>query len=1653
MEKEGSIKIRYIVLLVFLIVLSIVAAVAINKYIGYATMVESEAGTITELRITKGWPTWYWGGIYGVAVMDPQYDEQQFEDIQPSGIEDENLIFDCFAPYIEHEVYASTESSLDWSTILAAPTSMVDAFMGVNASNLDSGTSTFTGVMTVEVGLDNISNVPATRTKNATGDNETFDLGILNVSGSLVFVTHRVIYTYGFSGKKTNYQLMLPVPNATTRFYFYRDPFDECPAGYGMGFGGDSEINGYVKDSSSDAFIVNATISVSGITNYSGADGYYVLVVPTGNHTLLATKDDYDAYITNITTVLASSTTHNISMDPIYGLLRGHIENNNTGVALENVTISIRGVNNLSEADGNYTVKVKGGPHNLIAFKDGFDTYSSNSTIIPGNETEHNFNMSPVRDFGVGNGTVAGFVTDNITGLPIEGASVSAGGASDVTDENGSYTFNLSSGPHTIVSLISGYENYIGNVTILNDETTDYNISMMPTSGVVWGYVLDSNSSVPIANVSVTIGSVTNTTDENGTYFISQSTGNYSIIATVSGYNSYVGNVSVQVGTTYMNLTLESITGVVYGFVVDNSTKERLAGVNVSLAGASTLTNSTGGYELNVTVGTHNIVADLDGFNAHIGEIRVRAGWNVKYNISLAPLNGTLTGFIIDYSTSDPIPNATVHVGGMNITTDINGSYTINLSKGLYTVLGTAPNFYTHVGYASIDYGQTTIYNISLAPMYGIVYGTVMAEGGALLDNVTVSAGGNSTVTDAVGDYSFTVPVGIHNIVAVRTGYNNYANNVTVNSGESTLHNIVMSLYVAAEAANGTLYGLVTENGTGDLISNATISIAGVIVQSNGSGYYSLSATGGVHNLVALKTGYQNYADDVTIVAGNNTEYNISLTEQPEEEEEIIVTDGLGEGAGAGAGEGTGVTTVSTPRQPIVETPTEVVEYELSVQQIIKKMRQGTFVDVPIIISNHKKSAMNIDFEVEGEIESMIRLDKTDLTIPATTSEGIEMTILANKEVGVYNGSLKIKGDIEDEIPIYILVYNKEKLPVEALLVKLGILNKKLYQGNTLKFRVDLQNLLLEEEYKVGMRYNIKGLENNVSIPVGEDNVTVHTAFSVLKTYKLPEDLPPGEYLLELETDYFDVTSKYTSAFIVKELFYKYALFGIIPIWILLIVAVVLSSGTMSVLVYKRQKAKKKRYRIAVDYSQLPKEGERSAYVGTIAETEHHTNFDLDKFQIHTIVAGASGSGKTIAAQVLVEEALMKGAAVIVFDPTGQWTGFLRKCQDKKLLATYGKFGMKTSETKSFNGNVYQVTDAYELLDIKKFMKAGEINVFVTNKLSTPQVEIFVANTIREIFHANLPEEKQLKFVMVYDGIHSLLPRFGGSGKVFIQVERATREFRKWGVGLILVSQVLSDFTGEVKANINTEIQLRTRDEGDIARIKEEYGEDILKSVVKASVGTGMVENAAYNRGKPYFVSFRPVFHGVQRIGEEELQNYNKFNGIIDEIEFQIDQLEKLGIDTFDLKLELKLAKDKIKSGSFNMVNIYLEGLTPRIDDQWKKLGKKPKQMVKRRVTEEELAEEAVAAKKAKKKEKPKEEKPAEPKKEAPNEADVPSRNEMETVAKMIEEAYGYIGKGDKQKAKETYSKVMGLYKNLSKEQKAQVVRGCVELQSALTQK
>lgn len=749
------------------------------------------------------------------------------------------------------------------------------------------------------------------------------------------------------------------------------------------------------------------------------------------------------------------------------------------------------------------------------------------------------------------------------------------------------------------------------------------------------------------------------------------------------------------------------------------------------------------------------------------------------------------------------------------------------------------------------------------------------------------------------------------------------------------------------EPQRGTVEGNVSTQ-AGTRLDGVIVDVGGESALSGPSGTYNLSVRSGTYRIYAIKSGYVPYVNNVTVQPGGSVTHDIVMVEESTDTSTGPGMDSPGEasssGVGPGQSDGEDTGPGEAPPVPFIEQPKQIegTDYIVSLSEIKRRLRIDAFHQEALYVYSFKKSPMFVRLELSGEnLTNVMTIDRMEATVDPNSNANFIITLYGRPPVGVYAGNLTISGDINATVPIEIEILPRDGLSVEALLIDLETNEKSVLPGDAFKFKADLRNLLIDQPYPVKLLFTAQSLEGNETVWTYQTNVYLKTAFSIIRTIELPKDLPPGDYVLRANANYLDLSSSTSTIFYVGVPFWSRTFLGL-QHWMWALAIFLIAGGLAAGYLLYRNAQSKKKYHLKVELSELPKPGPRNIYVGKIAETEHKAYFNLENFKVHTIVAGSTGGGKSVSAQVIVEEALEHDVCVIVFDPTAQWTGMLRPCKDKMMLSLYPFFGMRTADARSFNGNIRMITDAREVIDIKKYIKPGEIQIFACHKLDPKDMDMVVANAIREIFRANFPESKPLKVLFVFDEVHRLLPKFGGSGDGFLQIERGCREFRKWGLGIVLVSQVLSDFVGTIKANINTEIQMRTRDEGDLERIRVKYGDDVLRSLVKATVGSGMVENPAYNRGKPYFVAFKPLRHSVERLPDDEIEEYNKYNELIDDLEFSLQQLEGEGVDVFDLKLELKLALDKVKQGNFNMVKIYLEGLTPRIDKQWEKLGKKP---------------------------------------------------------------------------------------------------------------
>ena len=591
-------------------------------------------------------------------------------------------------------------------------------------------------------------------------------------------------------------------------------------------------------------------------------------------------------------------------------------------------------------------------------------------------------------------------------------------------------------------------------------------------------------------------------------------------------------------------------------------------------------------------------------------------------------------------------------------------------------------------------------------------------------------------------------------------------------------------------------------------------------------------------------------------------------------------------------------------------------------------LEQGETREYWLYITNKLEKEIIAQISVTGEIKELVSFSTTRIMVGPKKSEKITafISVPEDQEVGTYTGTIDIEAEGEKrEVPVVLKVVSSAE---GMLFLEVSVIKRSLYIEEDLKFQVKLRNLGTEKELKPTLTYLIKDGKTDEVVKQEKENVTVEKLLSFTKRMSLNETgLGEGEHILEVwAEDRGKAVSAMESFELVKP--FLATTLGVTLLYTLLILSIVIATLFIRkyYLGWKMSKEATKRYIFPVNMSKIPQKTENAFWIGTIAGSSIKAWLNPDDLTTHVLVAGATGAGKSVGASVIVEEALEQKIPIIVFDPTAQWTGFVRGCKDENLLKFYSKFGMDEKSVKSYKGMIFEMTDPKQKIEFKEFMNPGEITVFTLNRLKPEEFDEAVRNIINSMFEVTWEEATTLKMIVIFDEVHRLLEKYGGKGG-YISLEKACREFRKWGIGLIMCSQVLADFKDAVAGNVLTDIQLNTKNLEDINKAKDKYGENYAKRITRQGLGVGMIHNPKYNDGKPYFIQFRPTYHNPHKITNEELEDYREFAEELKEIKNMIEDMKKAGKETFDLQLELKLAEDKLKLGNFRMAKIYITSL------------------------------------------------------------------------------------------------------------------------------
>lgn len=484
---------------------------------------------------------------------------------------------------------------------------------------------------------------------------------------------------------------------------------------------------------------------------------------------------------------------------------------------------------------------------------------------------------------GGSTGTLTGTVT-NTTGIPLLGASVSAGNANATTAADGTYTIdNLPAGTVTVTASLSGYQNGSTTATIsAGSTTTAATIALTPINlGNVTGSVVSSAGGA-IAGATVRAQGVSTVTNSGGNYTLNNlPAGAATVTATATGFQAGSVNVTVVTGTTVTapTITLVSGAGAVSGTVKDSS-GAAIAGASVGFGGGTTTTNAAGSYTLSgIPVGTIQLVASATGFQNSTQNVTIQGGVTATANFTLVSGSGAVTGTVKD-SSGAAIVGASVGYSGGTTTTNATGNYTLSgVPVGTIQLMASATGFQSSTQNVTIQGGVTVTANFTLAPAAstGTVTGKVTnISTGGVISGAKVSWSGGSATANSSGIYTLSnVTAGSQTITATATGYLARSSTVNVAGGNTVTNNFQLStagkLTIKVTAANGTV------------VSGATVTIKGGVIATTVTGSTSTSGLFtspwiaiGSYTVTVSKSGHTTQSKSTTVVTGATTTVNFT---------------------------------------------------------------------------------------------------------------------------------------------------------------------------------------------------------------------------------------------------------------------------------------------------------------------------------------------------------------------------------------------------------------------------------------------------------------------------------------------------------------------------------------------------------------------------------------------------------------------------------------------------------------------------------------------------------------------------------------------------------------------------------------------------------
>jgi|GEM_PF-5859742 len=611
------------------------------------------------------------------------------------------------------------------------------------------------------------------------------------------------------------------------------------------------------------------------------------------------------------------------------GTFSGKITDKNTGAALTSTgnaaLVVVDGNYNLVLADGSFEIKgLSVGKHTIKFMATGYATQAKEIEIKAGETTTLDAQMSEGSSEIISEKFV-GKITDKNTGVALSStgnaALVDVDGKYNLVQADGTFEIkDLSVGKHTVKFLATGYATQSKEIEIKAGETTTLDAQMSEgtselTSEKFVGKITDKNTGAALSSTGnsalVSVDGKYNLVQADGSFEIKNlSVGKHTVQFTAAGYATQTKEIEIKAAEiTTLDAQMsegssEIISEKFVGKITDENTGNALSSTGnsalVSVDGKYNLVQADGSFEIsNLSVGKHTVQFSANGYVTQTKEIEIKTGETTTLNAQLSAgstvdvSKGDFGGKITDKENGAALSSfgnsALVNVDGKYYGVQADGSFDIkDLSAGKHTVKFTASDYEMQTKEIVIEGGKTVTLDAQLSKKEKPPVGTPGVISGRVKDQNTGQTLSDSKVTMDGKDYGLQadgsfeikdVQAGDYKVTFSAPGYVSQTETVHVEAGQTTFINADLAKEAPA-VTTGTLFGQVTDQLSGQTLTDAKVTVDGKDYGVQNGNYEIKDLSVGAHTVVFSAPGYASQTETIRIEAGQTTSMNKQLVKE-----------------------------------------------------------------------------------------------------------------------------------------------------------------------------------------------------------------------------------------------------------------------------------------------------------------------------------------------------------------------------------------------------------------------------------------------------------------------------------------------------------------------------------------------------------------------------------------------------------------------------------------------------------------------------------------------------------------------------------------------------------------------------------------------------